>query len=58
MSQDMIRALLAERAGYERQGRADRAAQVTAELERLGHIEPKAIREEPKTVRGTRTAKG
>lgn len=58
MSQDMIRALLAERAGYERQGRADRAAQVTAELERLGHVEPKPIREEPKPARGTRTAKG
>lgn len=60
MSEDMIRALLIERAGYERQGRADRAADVTAQLERLGHAEPKpaVIRDEAKSARGTRTTKG
>ena len=59
MSQDMIRALLIERAGYERSGRADRASAVTAELRRLGHADatPDVSRDEIKPARGTRTTK-
>lgn len=34
-----IAALLRERDHYLRRGRSDRAAQVTAELERLGYVE-------------------
>lgn len=42
-----IEALLREREGYLLYGRKDRAAQVDAELERLGYVAPKA---EPKQV--------
>lgn len=59
MSADMIRALLIERAGYERSGKADRAIAVTAELRRLGYTDPNATsRDDVKPVRGTRTTKG
>lgn len=60
MSEDMIRALLIERAGYERMGKADRAAAVSAELRRLGHadVTPDVAREDVvKPARGTRTTK-
>jgi len=59
VSQDMIRALLIERAGYERAGRAERAEQVTAELRRLGYADaPQVARDDVKPARGTRTTKG
>lgn len=59
MSDDMIRALLIERAGYERMGKTDRAAAVTAELRRLGHPDatPDISRDDVKPSRGTRTTK-
>lgn len=44
-----IAALLREREHYLRRGRTDRAAQVTAELEKLGHVE------EPDTAPETTT---
>lgn len=59
MSTDMIRALLIERAGYERMGKPDRAAMVTDELRRLGYTDPTTTsRDDVKPVRGTRTTKG
>ena len=45
---DMIRALLDERAGLARQGLKERVAQVDAELSRLGHSEPREARHVPK----------
>ena len=56
----MIRALLIERAGYERMGKTDRAAAVTAELRRLGYADaaPAIVRDDVKPSRGTRTTKG
>lgn len=54
-SQDMIRALLEERAGLARQGLADRVAQVDAELSRLGHAqEPREATVEPKRTASRR----
>ena len=56
----MIRALLIERAGYQRMGRVERAQQVTEQLEQLGYTEPTPAlaRDDVKPSRGTRTAKG
>jgi len=60
MSEDMVRALLIERAGYERMGKLDRAAQVTEQLRLRGYETPALAetREDVKTARGTRTTKG
>lgn len=51
---DMIRALLEERAGLARQGLDDRVAQVDAELSRLGHSEPREAKQEPKRTAAAR----
>lgn len=42
MDDPMVEALLAEREGYLRRGQKDRAAAVTAELEKYGHTEKAA----------------
>mgnify|MGYP003589428264 CR=1 FL=1 len=58
-TQDMIDALLTERAGYLRVGKPDRAEQVTASLRALGYEDPRpADADAPAQARGRRTAKG
>jgi hypothetical protein len=58
-NEQMIDALLIERAGYERMGKADRAAQVTAALKARGYEDPRTAPDaDAATTRGRRTAKG
>lgn len=58
-NQNQIDALLIERAGYLRVGKADRAEQVTASLRALGYEDPRpADVEPPAQSRGRRTTKG
>jgi hypothetical protein len=57
--QQYIDALLTERAGYERMGKTDRAAQVTAALKARGYEDPRTSADtDAATTRGRRTAKG
>lgn len=59
-NQNMIDALLVERAGYERRGLTDRIAQVDEQLRLHGYEAParKADAEPAAESRGRRTAKG
>lgn len=61
MDENMIRALLAERAGLARQGLAERVAQVDAELARCGYAAPREAAPEPlrtAAAKPRRTRKG
>lgn len=51
---DLIAALLREREMYVTQGKADRIAQVDAELERLGHAPEKSTPAAPRKERAVR----
>lgn len=59
MAEDaFIQSLLIERAGYERAGKKDRAAQVTEELARRGYTEPVTVKDAAAgESRGRRTTK-
>ena len=48
MDENMVSALLVERAAFARQGQADRVALVDAELARHGYEQPREAKREPK----------
>lgn len=57
-TEDRIKALLIERAGYERRGLNDRVKAVDEQLAAAGHQTPRPARTEAAESRGRRTAKG